>query len=413
MNKIRHVLKKEFLIIGRDIPSLILLFVMPAAFIIVMSMAMGELFAGHAKVQIHILAANYDTGVKAKLFMENLEKAGTFIMHPVDRKMDIEGIRSRMLAENYKFALIIRNDFTAVMESKNLNENRKPVLMMVNPSVSTQTQAIFKEAVSADIGKLRFSAFVDNLGKLLDFAKIDPKALKRNIMVQDDPSLEVRYVYKDKQEGIIPSAVQQSVPAWLVFAMFFISMPIANTFITEKNQGTLVRMISMNVSKGYLLFGKFLPYFLINMTQVFFMILVGMYVVPFLGGQALTPGDSPGGLFVIAASVSFSAVSLALLISSLAKTTEQATTVSGIMHVIFAAIGGIMVPTFVMPQFMQKLAVISPMSWGLEGFLDIFLRHGGVGDVMTKAAALLAFGVVMLAATVIVLKNQFERGRSV
>jgi len=413
MNKIRHVLKKEFLIIGRDIPSLILLFVMPAAFIIVMSMAMGELFAGHTRVQIHILVANYDTGAKAKLFMENLEKAGTFIMHPVDRKMDAEGIRSKMLAENYKFAMIIRDDFTAVMESKNVNESRKPVLMMVNPSVSTQTQAIFKEAVSADIGKLKFSAFVDNLGKLLDFAKVDRNALKKNIMVADDPSLEVRYVYKDKQEGIIPSAVQQSVPAWLVFAMFFISMPIANTFITEKNQGTLVRMISMNVSKGYLLFGKFLPYFLINMTQVFFMILVGMYVVPFLGGQALTPGDSPAGLFLIAASVSFSAVSLALLISSLAKTTEQATTVSGIMHVIFAAIGGIMVPTFVMPQFMQKLAVISPMSWGLEGFLDIFLRHGGVGDVMTKAAALLVFGLTMLAATVIVLKNQFERGPSV
>ena len=57
MNKIRYILKKEFLIIGRDIPSLVLLFLMPAAFIMVMSMAMGELFAEHSKVQIHILVS--------------------------------------------------------------------------------------------------------------------------------------------------------------------------------------------------------------------------------------------------------------------------------------------------------------------------------------------------------------------
>jgi ABC-2 type transport system permease protein len=286
-------------------------------------------------------------------------------------------------------------------------------LMMVNPSVSTQTQVIFKDAIGATVGKLRFSAFVDNIGTLLDYAKVDRKALQKNLMVPDDPSLDIRYVYKDKRDSVIPSAVQQSVPAWLVFAMFFISMPIANTFITEKNQGTLLRLISMNVSKGYLLFGKFLPYFLINMTQVFFMILVGMFAVPLLGGQALTPGDSLGGLLLIAASVSFSAVSVALLISSVAKTTEQATTVSGILHVIFAAIGGIMVPTFVMPEFMQKLAIISPMSWGLEGFLDIFLRHGGVSDVMTKSVSLIIFGLIMLAATTVVLKNQFERGHNI
>ena len=34
------------------------------------------------------------------------------------------------------------------------------------------------------------------------------------------------------------------------------------------------------------------------------------------------------------------------------------------------ALGGVMVPKFVMPPFMRELADISPMSWGLEGFLD-------------------------------------------
>jgi ABC-2 type transport system permease protein len=67
-----------------------------------------------------------------------------------------------------------------------------------------------------------------------------------------------------------------------------------------------------------------------------------------------------------------------------------------------------MVPKFVMPGFMQDLANMSPMSWGLEGFLDIFLRNGNVSDVLPKSLYLLIFGVVMLTLTVILLRRQRE-----
>jgi ABC-2 type transport system permease protein len=48
------------------------------------------------------------------------------------------------------------------------------------------------------------------------------------------------------------------------------------------------------------------------------------------------------------------------------------------------------------------------MSWGLEGFLDIFLRNGGVSDVLSKSLSLIILGVVMLALTVILLRRQRE-----
>ncbi|HBB17283.1 MAG TPA: ABC transporter permease, partial [Syntrophus sp. (in: bacteria)] len=134
----------------------------------------------------------------------------------------------------------------------------------------------------------------------------------------------------------------------------------------------------------------------------------GTYVVPFFGGTALTLGDSLGGLILIAASVSFCAISLALLIASIARTTEQATTIGGVLNIIFGALGGIMVPTFVMPGFMQDLAILSPMSWGLEGFLDIFLRNGSASDVLPESLSLFIFGGVMLTLTVILLQRQKE-----
>jgi ABC-2 type transport system permease protein len=190
--------------------------------------------------------------------------------------------------------------------------------------------------------------------------------------------------------------------------MFFIVIPISNTFISEREQGTLMRLKSMNVSRFYLIMGKMAPYLLINAIQVIIMIAMGVYIVPLCGGTALTLGDSMGGLILIAASVSFSAISMALLIASAARTTEQATTVGGVLNLIFGALGGIMVPKFVMPGFMQDLANMSPMSWGLEGFLDIFLRNGNVSDVLPKSLYLLIFGVVMLTLTVILLRRRGE-----
>jgi ABC-2 type transport system permease protein len=254
------------------------------------------------------------------------------------------------------------------------------------------------------LAKLRWDAFIDRIGRLLALAGIDRKKLKA---VEESP-VEVNYVYKGGQYFTIPSAVQQSVPAWLVFSMFFIVIPISNTFISERGQGTLMRLKSMNVSRFSLIMGKMVPYLLINAIQVAIMIAIGVYVVPLCGGTALTLGDSLGGLILIAASVSFSAISVALLIASVARTTEQATTIGGVLNIIFGALGGLMVPKFVMPGFMQDLANMSPMSWGLEGFLDIFLRNGSVSDVLPKSLSLFIFGVVMLTLTVIVLRRQRE-----
>ena len=60
------------------------------------------------------------------------------------------------------------------------------------------------------------------------------------------------------------------------------------------------------------------------------------------------------------------------------------------------AIGGVMVPKFVMPAFMQKLAALSPMAWGLDGFHTVMLRHGSFADLLPSLLPLLAFATLSL-----------------
>ncbi|MCX5855277.1 MAG: ABC transporter permease [Deltaproteobacteria bacterium] len=408
MIKILYILKKEFLLIIRDIHAVTVLFIMPAVFIMIMSLAMRDLFELHSTVSIDVLAVNQDAGNQSEPFLKAMDALRTFRFHLIEKGAAADKVpdkvKEQMLARDYKFGLIIKENFSAFVEKNGNVEDKKPLELLVNPAVNVQTQLVLKSALDGKLAKLRGDAFIDRMGSLLPWAGTD----REKQSAAEESPVEVNYVYKEGRYSKIPSAVQQSVPAWLVFSMFFIVIPISNTFISEREQGTLMRLKSMNVSRFYLIMGKMAPYLLINAIQVIIMIAMGVAIVPLCGGTALTLGDSIGGLILIAASVSFSAISMALLIASAARTTEQATTVGGVLNIIFGALGGIMVPKFVMPGFMQDLANMSPMSWGLEGFLDIFLRNGNVSDVLPKSLYLFIFGVVMLTLTVILLRRRGE-----
>lgn len=404
MIRLLYTLKKEFRLITRDVHAVTVLFVMPAVFIMIMSLAMRDLFELHSSVSIDVLAVNRDGGTGAEAFVKAIEGLPAFKFHFLKDGAATDGIRERMLSGDTKFALIVREGFSAFVEGEGGAKGEKPLELLVNPSVAVQTQMVLRGALEAKLAKLRRDAFIDRLGGVLEGAGIDREKLKAD----GESPIEVHYAYRGGRSFKIPSAVQQTVPAWLVFSMFFIVIPISNTFISERGQGTLMRLKSMNVSRVSLIAGKMVPYLFINAIQVLIMIAIGITLVPLCGGTALTLGGSPGGLALIAASVSFSAIALALLIASVARTTEQATTVGAVLNIIFGALGGIMVPTFVMPGFMQKLANLSPMAWGLEGFLDIFLRDGGAADVLPESLALLLFGAAMLALTVIILRRQKE-----
>lgn len=404
MTKIFYILKKEFLVMGRDIHSLAVLFIMPVAFILIMSLAMRDLFDTHVLKQIKILVVNQDNTEPSRAFVKALEKMGAFALHRVDDAISLDQVQHRMFQEDFKFALILEKGFALLAENGESHNAGPKMILLVKPSVNRQMYTILKNSLAATLAESRIALQLAGQEELLDLAGIDIDKM----MQPADTLIETRYVSKGKLKFKVPTSVQQSVPAWLVFSMFFVVIPLSNTFIAERNYGTLTRLQSMNISTGFLLAGKLLPFFIVNLVQVVLMILVGVFLVPLLGGDALTMGDSYGGLLLITTAVSFCSISFALLVASVAKTTEHATTIGGVFNIILGALGGIMIPKFVMPDFMQTLSVLSPMSWGLEGFLDIFLRNGNVLDVMKESLLLLLFGLVMFSATGFIIKRKLS-----
>jgi ABC-2 type transport system permease protein len=377
--------RKELLLLMHDWHALLLLFLMPLAFLVIMSLAMQDEFAQRAGRKISVAVVDRDASDASRALIAAIAGGGTVSVRTAQME---PALKEQLRSEGDAFGIEIKRGYSRTLPQAASPLSQR-VVLVVAADTTRQTELIFAGTLREILARERLTAILGPLAVLSSGSAGGFDAANSR------PAVE--YAYRSSNGTQAPSAVQQNVPAWLVFGAFFVVIPLSNTLIRERQQGTLRRLRTMPVSQGTLLAGKLAPYFLVNVLQVTLMLMAGCWLVPALGGEALQLHGSKAALAVVCAAISLAALGYALLISSITRTTEQASLLGGAGNLILAAIGGIMVPKFVMPEAMQHLTNVSPMAWGLEGFLDVLLRNGRVTDILFEAAALSAFGLVTLA----------------
>lgn len=369
----KYILKKEFLLIFRNIHALLVLFIMPSAFIIIMSLALKNTYSNSIDVKFKVLISSKQENKNTKDLLKKFQNNNFFeviFTNKIENKKDV------FYKKGYDFLVLLPSNYLKdIQKNKNIN-----IEIYSKPDTSISNINLLKNLISSNISK----QIIKNLLIQLDVDVSTVKDFNKNISHQ----------YISKEHSFKVTSVQQSVPAWLIFSMFFILIPISNTFINEKNFGTLDRIRSINVSLMPILLGKIIPYYIINLFQVFFMILIGIYLMPILGADSLQIKGNIFLIFLLSSIISLSAISFALIIANIAKKSEDATTIGGISNIIFAALGGIMVPKFIMPQDMQDFSELSPMSWALDSFLEIFVRGGTFIDIKEHILKLIIFAII-------------------
>lgn len=344
---------KEWRALSRDLHGLAVLFLMPAVFIVVMSLALSDAFREGAsrRTDFAVLAPG---GPKvAEQIAQHLAGEGFRLAPaPADEAAARESLRRGTLG----VVLVVSGDFPA-----------SPTLsVLADPALPpAQLIAFQSRVIGVSSGVKRAPVSIEVIG--------NPR-------------------------GGRPSSVQQSVPAWLIFGMFFVALPMSALFIVERRDGTLARLASQRVPFALLLAGKIGPYFVINMLQAALMLAAGVTLVPWLGGEALALPARWDLLAAVAACTSLAAIGWGLLVAVLARTLEQATVIGGVGNILAAAIGGVMVPRFVMPPAMQALAELSPMAWALDAFHAVILRHGGAADIAAPCLKLLILAAALAGA---------------
>ncbi len=371
------LIRKELLALRRDPHGLAALFVLPVIFIIVMSMALKDVYSppvGNLKWS----SLNQDQGTLSESLLARWEKENG---KPVPLPSDWE----RALSEG-RLKYVIQIEPGAARDlAQAAKPDRQRIALLTEPSIDFGMFSSLRAKIEASVTRLRVESMMQKRPGFGQAGKMDADALS-GIHIAKAERVNA---------GPRPTSVQHNVPAWLVFGMFFVVTTIAGLFVEERSCGALNRLRSLGASPLVLLLAKVLPFMLVNSLQAALMLGVGIYVIPLLGGDALSlVGIDWLALIAILLCVSLAAISLALLVATLVRSQAQASAIGPMMNILMAAIGGIMVPTVVMPSVMQKFSQYSPMNWALEGLLDVLLRGGNLASIRIEAIQLL-----LLAAT--------------
>ena len=385
---------KESIALMRDRHGLLALFIMPTIFILVMTMALRDAFSPGVSIDVRYAVVDLDQSEQSLALIKRLNKGASF--HATSPAGSLEEARTGILEGRQNLVLVLPKEFGSRLLTPGGADGKpaEALTLLVDPALTPALQLAFRNQVMAALGGVRADELTTKAGKLFGLPVSTAPSVEK-----DWPDEIHSEAVRGDQNAKIPSSVQQNVPAWLIFAMFFVVIPISSIFIIERQQGTLQRLRAMGLPFRLILAGKLLPFFVLNQVQAVMMVLVGIFIVPLFGSEALEIPHSLTLLinwWLVSVAVSLAAVSWALLIASLAKTSEQATIVGGVGNILMGAIGGIMVPKFVMPAVMQKLAALSPMAWGLEGFHIVMLRHGSLADLLPCLSQLLAFAAASL-----------------
>lgn len=357
--QLKELIRKEFLILLRDRQTIPMLFLMPVALIFFLSLALEGVYAekvtGH---RISLVLENADHSFKA----DQLEKkiAGNKLIQLIQRPKNYDN--DRLFAYGKVHA--------AVLIPEGFDKGTMPVEIQFDPVLDAGYKMALRSLISG------FTAEVV-LG--ID----DINALTASLVIE-----------KTKKNKELPSPLQHSVPGWSIFAMFFIAVPMSIGFLREKNSGTLQRLFTYPVRSELVALGKLIPYYLINLIQFILMMIIGIYVMPHITSLSFNSGEHPWYLVPITFIVAAASTGFGVLVASLARTSEQASTLAATGAVLMGVFGGIMVPHVVMPPVMKILAMISPMYWAHQAYLDVFLREASFTFILPKLVILMIFALI-------------------
>lgn len=403
---------KEFKLLLRDLHGLAVLFVMPILFVLIMSAALSDSQENPLRDAKIVLAGSADSRLDENLFAA-LEGEG----------LNVRFVETHRLAAFQ--AALQRGETDLLLFNPNSEETpldkEKPLRLWLSPDTDRARLLAIKGMVEKHYTAERLNLYLD--GSEIRLKNKSP--LARAVEKEANKTLDERfdginaylarerwqetYLNHGGKEVVRPNSVQHSVPAWLIFGMFFIMIPLSNVMAMERQTNTITRLRMARVPAGKLIAAKLIPYFLINQLQFAGMLALGRWVLPKLGMPALQLSGCLGVYAMLAAAVSLAALGYGLLVSVVARSTEHAVVLGGGGIIIMAALGGIMVPTYVMPDIMQTVAQFSPMGWALSGFQTLLLRQAGLEQILPVLGRLAAFGLLTLTAAAAVYRGQLKK----
>ncbi|HMD69700.1 MAG TPA: ABC transporter permease [Bryobacteraceae bacterium] len=174
-----------------------------------------------------------------------------------------------------------------------------------------------------------------------------------------------------------------------VMFLLFTASASAGSLLSEAECGALDRILSARVSMTTLLAGKMTYCTLLAFLQLTLMFLWGAAVFHL---ELFT--HLPGFLLMTAAT-SFAVASFGMLLATVSRSRGQQAAISTLLILSMSAIGGSMVPRFLMPEAMKTAGLFTFNAWAIDGYTKVFWRDEPISHLAPQLAVLIGSGMVL------------------
>lgn len=413
MKKLIAAIVKETLILRRDKIGLSILFIMPIVLIVVMTLIQDAAFHTIEEKGIDVVFVNNDQDDLGSTILAGLDQSSLCnITDSIDGKpATFESAKAAVAKGQFLIGIVIPEKATQkikdnvgdlvsqsmgisdVLES---NTDSVEITLFIDPvaknSIIVSVLSNIREFIAGVKTKIMFETFSEQMSELMPEGTSQPQnAYEKTQLIQ------YKQIYASNMvDDVVPNAVQHNVPAWTIFGMFFIVISLVSNIMKEKNEGSAFRLHTMPTSYSLLIASKVIVYVTICTLQFIAMMLVGIYLLPFVGLDSLDLGDSPFAVLIIGIATGFAATGYGIFVGTLSKSEQQGAILGSLSVLLLSALGGIWVPAYVLPDTMRTISSFSPMNWSLDAFYMLFFRGAGISGVLMAVLKLMLFFVLTL-----------------
>ena len=386
--------------------ELLLLFVVPVAFFTIFAMIFDRQMGTGGKLRVRARVVDNNQSDVSKAITDALTKEATIETLKVrDKFAGFEGSAVELAAElvrrgTISLAVIIPHDWSELTLSQ---QTEGPEIELIadtsNPIAPKVMSALVQRTASQYLAEALATRAREKQQRAAQLRAeqnggqpgIDARTMPAAVEPPPPKPMIVGVRTRDVlAENKVNPVVSMYAAGIAVMFLLFSATGHSGSLLDEHDNQTLERLMCSRLGMSQLLLGKWCWLTILGSMQV---------LVMFAWAQAVFEvdvlGHLPGFLlmtFVTAAAAS----SFALFLAAACRTRAQLNAVSIILILAMSALGGSMVPRYIMSERMQELGHYTFNAWALDGFTKVFWRDLPPRELWREVLVLGASAVILL-----------------
>lgn len=394
------IVRKELLSFVKDRRALFLTFLVPIVLITIFALAFGGAGNNTNLQTMPLLVVDEDHTPASRDIVSSIDSVK--MIEPIPAPNDSA---LYLIKTGKKFAaLVIHKGFSDSVQSM----KPLPWELEFDEAQSQQIgmlQQLLEQAIYGKIGqemmkKINIRNIENQFGKDMD------SNARKNIMAQINNNMEgtnkdVKNMRQETMKLTMTSVVKsaqdsagmvQAVAGTAVMMLLFGLIGMGGRILEEKENGTLKRLLYSPLSSNAILSGKMASSIIIAFIQLMVLLIFAWIAFGLHLWHKILP------VTILAISTAFACSGFGAFMASVVKSREQLQGMSTLVVLSMSALGGSMIPTFMMPAWMQNISPFTINYWSIQGFYDIFWRQLPIGSIfLMRIAILLCIGFTLTA----------------